>query len=86
MDNEETLMELILAYQLANTIFDCTTSPIQGPTIEEELRDAENALSELDVEYQLAVRSYLDKKYDEYYKPNEDGVSAADMNKFICYN
>jgi hypothetical protein len=86
MSNEETLMELLLAYELANTVFDCITSPIQGPTISKELQDAVSAIDKLDIEYQLAVYSYLDKKYDEYYKPNEDGISAADMSHYMCYN
>ncbi len=83
MENTKSLAE---AYELANTIYTCTVSPIWGPNMEEMLIEAKAKVYDLPEAMQMTIHTYVDKKIDEYYEPDEDGISPADMVMWKTYN
>lgn len=74
------------AYELANTIYDCTVSPIWGPSIDNLLSETKAKVSQLPEALQMTIYTYVEQRIDEYYKPNEDGISPADMVMWKTYN
>ena len=83
MQHIKTLTE---AFELANTMYDCKVSPIWGPSIEKLLTETVEKILQLPEAMQLTVYTYVDQRIDEYYKPNEDGISPADMVMWKTYN